>query len=116
MNEMIGDVEGLHILDLGCGTASYGHELLARGASFYSGVDGSSNMIACANENLKGMNAEVIHATLEDWEVPIQKGAGFDVQQIRESKPSRNNFIHQETYERRLRIPLFLFMTGRKVG
>lgn len=205
--EMLGDIEGQSILDLGCGMGDFGKELLAEKALDYTGVDGSENMIKLAKENLKDEKAEIIGATLENWEFPVLKydrvisrlvlhyiedinelfgkiyqtlkpggafvfsiehpvmtssygikkpegkkqdwtvdqyfhsgerkqewldtsvrkfhrtieehfismqTAGFIVEQIRESKPKRENFINQETYDRRMRIPLFLFMKGRK--
>ena len=49
------------------------------------------------------------HRTVEDYFQTACR-AGFQVSNLRESKPVRDRFIHEETYERRLRIPLFLFM------
>lgn len=49
------------------------------------------------------------HRTVEDYFQTACR-AGFQVSNLRESKPVRERFIHEETYERRLRIPLFLFM------
>ncbi|MEF3351786.1 class I SAM-dependent methyltransferase [Paenibacillus sp. GYB006] len=49
------------------------------------------------------------HRTVEDYFQTACR-AGFKVSNLRESKPVRERFIHEETYERRLRIPLFLFM------
>ncbi|WP_211748806.1 methyltransferase [Paenibacillus sp. Marseille-Q4541] len=53
------------------------------------------------------------HRTVEDY-FQAGRSAGFQVVNLRESKPVRERFIHQETYERRQRIPLFLFMELRK--
>ncbi|MCM3783535.1 class I SAM-dependent methyltransferase [Neobacillus mesonae] len=53
------------------------------------------------------------HRTIEDYFSALQK-AGFVVSTLRESKPVRERFIHEETYERRRRIPLFLFMGAMK--
>ena len=53
------------------------------------------------------------HRTVEDYFRALQD-AGFVVEQLRESRPQRNLFADQPTYERRRRIPLFLFLAGRK--
>ena len=45
--ELLGEVSGLRILDLGCGEGGYGRELTARGARVI-GVDGSPRLIAVA--------------------------------------------------------------------
>jgi SAM-dependent methyltransferase len=49
MLELLGDVRGISILDLGCGEGGYSRELAARGAKV-AGVDGSSRLIAVARE------------------------------------------------------------------
>ncbi|GAA0362978.1 class I SAM-dependent methyltransferase [Bacillus horti] len=200
------------ILDLGCGNAAFGVELLERGASFYTGLEGSKNMVDEAKKNvaspIENRQAEIIHTTLEDWEYPVEKydmvvsrlvlhyiedihhlfskvyqalkpsgsfifsiehplmtsaheslkagglkqdwiidnyfytgkrehawlgiqvkkyhrtiedyfssmqEAGFVIESLRESKPQLENFSSKETYERRMRIPLFLFLKARKV-
>ncbi|CAM5796285.1 MULTISPECIES: class I SAM-dependent methyltransferase [Brevibacillus] len=204
IREMMGDVSGLSVLDLGCGDARFGIELLEAGCADYLGVEGSHNMVEAAAGNLHGYPAKVVHSTIEDWPFPagrfdlvlsrlvlhyiedldslycrihqalkpggrllfsvehpvitstlqtagqrtnwlvdqyfvngprqqhwmggtvskyhrtiedyflgLQK-AGFTVEQLRESRPLRENFLHQETYERRMRIPLFLLLSGRK--
>lgn len=53
------------------------------------------------------------HRTIEDYFTALQH-VGFVVESLRESRPIRENFINEETYERRMRIPLFLFFAGRK--
>ena len=53
------------------------------------------------------------HRTIEDYFTSLQK-AGFSIKLLRESKPKRENFEHPETYNRRLRIPLFLFLSSTK--
>jgi len=205
ITELSGDVTGLNVLDLGSGDARFGIELLNKGCESYTGIEGSSNMVQAAQQNLQGREkATVIHTLLEDWipaansfdlvisslvlhyiedleslfrkvkqtlksngrfvfsvEHPVitstlqpsglrtnwivdqyfiegfreqqwlggtvQKYhrtieqyfttlqlAGFTIEQLRESKPQRSNFLHDETYERRLRIPLFFFLAARK--
>ncbi|SEK42421.1 Methyltransferase domain-containing protein [Paenibacillus sp. OK003] len=72
MLELIGDVRGKSILDLGCGDARFGAELLGpahRGGS-YTGIEGSVNMIQAANELIKGQNAQIEQAYMEDWSYP----------------------------------------------
>jgi hypothetical protein len=55
-----------------------------------------------------------IHRTVEDYYLALQK-VGFTVESLRESRPQRARFSSEETYQRRMRIPLFLFLSGRKV-
>ncbi|MFE9275751.1 class I SAM-dependent methyltransferase [Paenibacillus glucanolyticus] len=205
ISQLLGDISDQHILDLGCGDAGYGTELLDKGCSTYVGIEGSRNMVEAASSSLAAYsNGTVVHTMIEDYTYPpdaydlvlsrlaihylqdiehvfrcihktlkpngrlifsvehpvitstlqpsgtrtnwvvdhyfnegyreqqwlggtvhkyhrtveayfraMQK-AGFIVEQLRESKPVRENFTNDETYERRLRIPLFLFLVGRK--
>jgi hypothetical protein len=53
------------------------------------------------------------HRTVEDYYLALQR-AGFVVESLRESRPQRAYFNSEETYQRRMRIPLFLFLAGRK--
>jgi SAM-dependent methyltransferase len=53
------------------------------------------------------------HRTVEDYFRALQN-AGFAVEQLRESRPQPERFADQQTYERRRRIPLFLFLAGRR--
>lgn len=206
-NELIGDVIGQDILDLGCGTASYGNELLELKARSYTGIEGSINMVEESKKWMNHVNGKVIHSTIEEWDYPksqfnfiisrlaihylseidevfskvykslIHKGsfvfsvehpvmtssygierpegpkqdrvvdqyfntgireqewlggkalkyhrtiedyfsamrnAGFTIDCLLESKPREQNFQNKETYDRRMRIPLFLFFKGTK--
>src|SRR3989442_11389653 len=63
--ELLGDVTGKRILDLGCGDAAFGHEAFQRGCAAYLGVEGSHNMVALALQNLAGTSGRVIEANLE---------------------------------------------------
>lgn len=82
LDELLGDVRGLRILDLGCGEASFGRDLLARGCKAYVGLDGSRNMVEKARETLAGVagvdgaTAEIVHSTMEAWEC---EAASFDL-------------------------------------
>lgn len=204
---LIGPIAGRTILDLGCGDASFGRELLSQGAAQYVGVEGSQKMIEAARHTLAHTRGQVVQHNIETWAYPattfdlvvarlvfhyvaelpklfaqlyhtlrpggqcifsvehpvitscdrgwpagsprqdwvvdhyfetglritswmggtVQKyhhtvedyftglqQAGFYVEQLRESKPQRELFLDEATYERRQRIPLFLLMAGRK--
>lgn len=65
--ELIGDVKGKHILDLGCGDATLGKDLLHLQCSSYIGIDGSENMCKKAAENLGETQGKVIQLTMEDY-------------------------------------------------
>jgi SAM-dependent methyltransferase len=207
IQELIGDPAGLKVLDLGCGDARFGQEMLSRGAGFYLGVDGSSNMIAAAQKNLAeteglailgnleswnpsetafdvvvsrlvlhyilqldrllkgvyqslmvggrlvfsvehpvitscnrsyppgsirqdwivddyfdagprtpiwmGKKVMKVHRTVEDYFLGLQT-AGFIVESLRESRPRRELFASEETFQRRKRIPLFLLFVASR--
>lgn len=205
--DLIGEVAGLRVLDLGCGNAEIGRELLAAGASSYLGLDPSENMLAEARKMLADTRGEVVAGTIEDWTYPTAafdlvisrlalhyiddvepmyrqvfqaltlggrfvfsvehpvitscnrglgsdgrrqdwivdqyhvpglrvirwlnqdvvryhrtveeyfsglQGAGFMVEGLREARPRREQFLSEETYLRRLRIPLMLLLAARK--
>lgn len=205
--EMVGNVTGLNILDLGCGDGLYGRELLAAGCSSYTGLESARSMVDMASQNFQGTPAELIHSKIEDWSFPLERfdmvvsrlalhyiadlavtfahvyqalrpggrlvfsvvhpvitasdksraggglrqdwivddyfvsgprsvyfmgaqveqhhrtveeifGAlqrsGFVVEQLRESCPRPEEFTDEALYARRRRIPLFLFLAGRK--
>jgi SAM-dependent methyltransferase len=205
--ELIDAVAGLRIVDLGCGDAQIGRELLAAGAVSYLGVEPSANMLAVAHETLAGTSGQLVEATIETWSAPAASAdlvisrlalhyvddvaqtfrrafttltpggrlvfsvehpvitscsrawsgegvrqdwlvddyhrpgrretrwmgqevvkyhrtveeyfaalqqAGFLVEALREARPRRAAFLREETYQRRLRIPLFLLMAARK--
>ncbi len=207
LSELIGTIDRKRVLDLGCGDAAIGRELLDQGAAIYIGLEGSTKMVALATQTLAGTPHRIIQHTIEDWIYPnaafdlviarlslhyvadlsplcaqvfrtlvpggrfvfsvehpvitscdrgwpagsvrqdwivdnyfdtglrittwlggtIQKyhrtieeyfttlqQAGFVVEYLRESCPQREHFRDEQTYERRKRIPLFLFLAGRK--
>ncbi|MBS8263688.1 class I SAM-dependent methyltransferase [Mesobacillus boroniphilus] len=207
--EMVGNVAGKRILDLGCGDAEIGAELLKQGGASYLGVEGSKNMTLAAAENLERTTGKVLHSSMEEWQpqpeqydlvlsrfalhyladlrsvftkvhdslVPGGKfifsvqhpvltsstksaegsgnrtdwvvddyfnqgersepwigkkvikhhrtieeyfqlllQAGFAVDDLREGTPRAENFFSQEEYERRMRIPLVLMISGTKRG
>ncbi|HVM10348.1 MAG TPA: methyltransferase domain-containing protein [Acidimicrobiales bacterium] len=61
---MLGDVDGLDVLDAGCGPGIYAEELLARGARV-TGFDASAPMVELARRRL-GTRADIRQATLGD--------------------------------------------------
>jgi predicted TPR repeat methyltransferase len=65
--ELISDFQNKNILDLGCGDASFGKELLMRGAATYTGVEGSEQMLEAAKVNLTALNGSVYHHTMESF-------------------------------------------------
>jgi SAM-dependent methyltransferase len=72
----LGPVEGLSIVDLGCGDASLGRELLDAGCRHYLGIDGSTNMVQAADANLRVGVGEIRRGDIEDFTAPH---ASFDV-------------------------------------
>lgn len=73
LDDLVGDLTGLNILDLGCGNAQFGREALQRGCRSYLGIDGSHNMITLAQETLAGTSGEVEKATIEAWSYPAHQ-------------------------------------------
>lgn len=53
------------------------------------------------------------HRTIEDYFQAL-KSKGFKIELLKESLPKREHFENVETFERRLRIPLFLFFSATK--
>jgi hypothetical protein len=60
-----------------------------------------------------GGRVEKYHRTIEDYVTTLQR-SGFSIEHLRESCPQREHFQDEQTYARRKRIPLFLFLAGRK--
>lgn len=60
-----------------------------------------------------GSEVTKYHHTLEEY-FNFVTDEGFELTRVRESCPKRENFLSEEEYERRLRIPLFLFIAARK--
>jgi SAM-dependent methyltransferase len=205
--DLVGAIAHKHILDLGCGDAAIGRELLQNGAASYVGIEGSQKMFALAKQMLIGTSGKAILRRIEDWksqpkafdlvlarlslhyiadlapiflnifqtlvcggrfvfsvehpvitscdrgwnagtlrqdwivddyfstglrvtnwlDSTVQKyhrtiedyfhllqNAGFQVENLREANPQRDNFHDPQTYERRKRIPLFLILAARK--
>jgi SAM-dependent methyltransferase len=71
--ELLGSVDGKRILDLGCGDAEIGVELLKQGGTSYLGLEGSENMARVAAENLEGKAGQVQQSSMEEWEPQLAK-------------------------------------------
>ena len=71
--ELVGAVQGLRILDLGCGDAAFGLDALTQGCASYLGIEGSQKMAAAGNETLTGTAGHVIHASMESWQYPLNQ-------------------------------------------
>jgi SAM-dependent methyltransferase len=205
--ELLGNVRGLDIVDLGCGDAGFGREALEQAARSYHGVEVSRAMVDLARRSLDaergsvelvsierwqprpgeadlvtsrlalnyvedlsdvfrkaqlaltpsgrfvfsvehpvitssfeslaggvrtswlvdnyfltgarrhewlGQEVTKYHRTIEDYLVLLREN-GFGLERLRESRPSPENFENHEEYLRRLRIPLFLFVSARKL-
>jgi SAM-dependent methyltransferase len=206
MMDLIDNVAQRNILDLGCGNASFGNDLLDLGANSYTGIEGSANMFEMSKKTMNRPSGQVIHTTIEEWDYPEShfhlvvsrlaihyladidslfhkvhkslanegtfvfsvehpvitssyaqpegskqtwlvdnyfhtgkreqywlgatvlkyhrtiedyfsslQSAGFHIASLRESKPRPENFETIETYKRRMRIPLFLFIKAKKI-
>ena len=68
----LGAVSGLRVLDLGCGDAGIGREVLRAGAARYRGVDGSTRMVEAAQRTLAGTAGEVVLCDIEDLAEPAE--------------------------------------------
>jgi SAM-dependent methyltransferase len=76
INELLGAVQQKDILDLGCGDASFGKELLDRGAASYTGVEGSGQMAAAAERNVADKKGTIIRENMESYRYPAHT---FDI-------------------------------------
>jgi SAM-dependent methyltransferase len=73
IEDLIGDVRGLDILDLGCGLGEFGAWLLAKGCASYTGLDGSERMITAAKTALEGTPGQLIEGDIRTWDYPRSK-------------------------------------------
>lgn len=71
--ELAGDIAGKRVLDLGCGDAKFGIELLQMGCQSYFGIDGSQNMIDIAQQTLKDSAGCAEQSDLESWSYPHEQ-------------------------------------------
>lgn len=68
--ELIGDFTNITVLDLGCGDAGFGKELLENGAKQYTGLEGSKQMAATAIQQISGMNGVIHLESMETFQYP----------------------------------------------
>jgi SAM-dependent methyltransferase len=73
VRELIGDIRGNACLDLGCGDARFGSELLGGGAARYVGVEGSSLMFEAASRNVSDPRVRLVHADMRSWDYPVNE-------------------------------------------
>ena len=68
----LGPVSGLRVLDLGCGDAEIGRELLHAGAARYRGIDGSTWIVQAAQHILEDTTGEAVLCDIEDLAEPAE--------------------------------------------
>lgn len=71
--ELMGDLQNKSILDLGCGDAAFGKELLNKGARFYTGIEGSEQIVKAAILNLTSDNGTIFQETMESYSYPTNE-------------------------------------------
>lgn len=74
--DLLQEVKGKTILDLGCGDAAFGRELLAAGAGSYEGIEGSEAMCFLAKESLKETTGTLFQGAMEEYPFPKER---FDI-------------------------------------
>lgn len=74
LDELIGNVRGKTILDLGCGDGEIGFDFLNQGCLSYMGVDGSQNMIDFAKNNFANVNnVKFERSMFQEWDFTTKK-------------------------------------------
>lgn len=73
INELLGNVVAADLLDLGCGDGQFGKELLNKGATTYTGIEGSFAMSQLAKQYTIGLKAKIVHSSMEDFHFPEQQ-------------------------------------------
>ncbi|MBD2498375.1 class I SAM-dependent methyltransferase [Nostoc sp. FACHB-280] len=68
--DLIQPITDKRILDMGCGDAAIGRELLQQGAASYIGIEGSHKMANLAHQTLANTSGKIILQTIEDWTYP----------------------------------------------
>jgi len=81
MLALIGDVSGLHILDLGCGTMILGSILLEAGAASFTGIDASGEMLRLASTRIKPEWKARVSLVEHDLNKPflLPRGKAYDL-------------------------------------
>lgn len=68
--QLIGNPEGCSVLDLGCGDAKLGLDLLEKGCSSYLGIEGSNKMFEEAIQVLEASKGKMELSSMEDYSYP----------------------------------------------
>ena len=71
IEELVGPVTGLDVLDIGCGDGRYGAELVQRGAATYLGFDSSTRMIQRAASLYEDPRISFEVEMAEDFDYPV---------------------------------------------
>ena len=71
--ELLGDLAGKQILDLGCGDGNFGLELLDAGCQSYVGIESSHRMAKAGQEAHRESAGRIVHSRIEDWDYPPQQ-------------------------------------------
>lgn len=75
--EILGDVRGLRLLDLGCGEGGYSRELAKRGATVV-GVDGSRRLVEVARQRAAEAKLDIEYLCANANSLPSLANASFD--------------------------------------
>ena len=73
LRQMVGDMRGLHVLDLGCGFGWFSRWSIEAGASTAHGIDISQNMLTRARAATTDLNVKYEWADLETVNLPERK-------------------------------------------
>lgn len=77
IDDLVGDVRGLDVLELGAGAGTYAEALDEAGARSYVGVEGSSRMHGAATQLLAArQHTTLVRSRLEEW---VSVPQAFDV-------------------------------------
>ena len=68
--EVLGPVDGLCVLELGCGDGQFARYLLAEGCAAYTGIDASERMVTLAQQALAGTAGTVHRTRIEQFAAP----------------------------------------------
>ena len=71
--QLLGEVKGKLILDLGCGDGMFALELFEAGCRNYLGIDASKQMVRIAKTVLMDRPANIVHSKIESLEYPTNQ-------------------------------------------
>jgi SAM-dependent methyltransferase len=73
VDDVLGDVAGLTVLEMGCGDGEFGIDLLRRGITEYVGIDGSERMVEAARRRLDGTGSTLERRDIGSYEPPSER-------------------------------------------